>query len=118
MYRILGADGKEYGPVSADVLRQWIVQGRANALTRILAEGATEWKPLSDLPEFAADLAAKAASPGPSPTAPTLGPLPGTAAASVEADILTRDYHLEIGHCLSRGWELVKNHFWLTVGTT
>ena len=30
MYRILGADGKQYGPISADVLRQWIAQGRGH----------------------------------------------------------------------------------------
>ena len=54
MYKMMGADGKEYGPISADQLRQWIAEGRANAQTRVLAEGATEWKTLAELPEFAA----------------------------------------------------------------
>src|SRR5215510_2804202 len=54
MYRIIGADGNQYGPISADQLRQWIAEGRANAQTKILAEGTTEWKPLSEFPEFAA----------------------------------------------------------------
>jgi hypothetical protein len=113
MYRILGADGKEYGPVSADVVRQWITQGRANALTRIRTEESTEWNSLSELPEFAADLAAKSAETAQQPFAP------GPAAASAETSaILARDYHLEIGSCFSRGWDLVKNHFWLTVGAT
>ena len=31
MYKILGGDGKEYGPVLADTLRQWVREGRANA---------------------------------------------------------------------------------------
>jgi hypothetical protein len=53
MYRILGADGRQYGPVSADQIRRWIAEGRANAQTQTLAEGALEWKPLSALPEFA-----------------------------------------------------------------
>lgn len=53
MYKIIGADGKEYGPITAETLRQWIAQGRANAQTRVLAEGATEWKWLGALPEFA-----------------------------------------------------------------
>jgi uncharacterized membrane protein len=36
-----------------------------------------------------------------------------------EADsLLARDYCLSIGSCLNRGWELVKRHFWLTVGTS
>jgi hypothetical protein len=54
MYKILGADGRQYGPVNADQLRRWIVEGRANAHTQVLAEGAPEWKPLGALPEFAA----------------------------------------------------------------
>ncbi len=53
MYKIIGADQKQYGPVSADELRQWIAEGRANANTMIQAEGQTEWRPLSSFPEFA-----------------------------------------------------------------
>ena len=52
MYRIIGADGREYGPVPADQLRRWVAEGRANAATQALAEGATEWKPLGSLSEF------------------------------------------------------------------
>lgn len=55
MYKIVGSDGRQYGPVSAEQLRQWVVEGRANAWTLTLAEGATEWKPLGALPEFAAN---------------------------------------------------------------
>ena len=40
MYKIIGIDGREYGPVSAGQLRQWIVEGRANAQTQALAPGA------------------------------------------------------------------------------
>lgn len=54
MYKIRGADGKEYGPVSADALRDWVNQGRANGQTLVLAEGTTEWKPLSSFAEFSA----------------------------------------------------------------
>lgn len=53
MYKIVGADGRPYGPVSAEDLRRWIAEGRANAHTQTLAAGATEWKPLGTLPEFA-----------------------------------------------------------------
>lgn len=52
MYKIIGADGRQYGPISADQLRRWIAENRANAQTQVLAEGATEWKPLGALPEF------------------------------------------------------------------
>lgn len=54
MYRIIGADGRPYGPVSTEQLQQWIAEGRANAQTHTLAEGAAEWKPLGAMPEFAA----------------------------------------------------------------
>jgi hypothetical protein len=56
MYKIIGADGKEYGPITAEQLRQWITEGRANAQTRVLAEGGTEWKPLASFPELASAL--------------------------------------------------------------
>ena len=52
MYRIIGGDGKEYGPVSAEQLRQWAAEGRVNAQTQVLAEGATDWKPLAAFPEL------------------------------------------------------------------
>ena len=40
MYKIRGGDGKEYGPVSADTLKQWVSEGRANAQTLILPPAA------------------------------------------------------------------------------
>ena len=52
-YQIIGADGRQYGPVSGEQLQQWIAEGRANAQTQTFAMGATEWKPLGLLPEFA-----------------------------------------------------------------
>jgi prepilin-type processing-associated H-X9-DG protein len=57
MYKIIGADGQPYGPVTAEQLRQWIAEGRVNAQTQAQAEGSTEWKPLSAFPEFAGNLA-------------------------------------------------------------
>jgi hypothetical protein len=66
MYRIIGADGRQYGPVSGEQLRQWIAEGRANAQTQAFAEGATEWRPLGGLPEFAGLFAP--------PTPPTIRP--------------------------------------------
>ena len=70
-YKIIGADQKEYGPVTADLLKQWIAQGRVNAQTQVLTESATEWKTLGEIPELAAAL----------PPAP-LAPQPATAATT------------------------------------
>jgi hypothetical protein len=61
MYKIVGADKKEYGPVSAEQLRGWISQGRANGLTLVSFEGGP-WKPLNTFAEFAAILSPPAAS--------------------------------------------------------
>lgn len=58
MFKIIGGDGRQYGPVTDAELRQWIADGRANGQTLVQPEGATDWKPLSGLPEFAASVAA------------------------------------------------------------
>src|SRR5258708_22863459 len=63
MYRILGVDGKEYGPVSAEVLRRWVAEGRANGQSKVLSEGATEWRPLAEIPELASTPGGPAISP-------------------------------------------------------
>lgn len=67
MYKIIGADQKEYGPVSADQLHQWIRDGRVNAHTRARLESGGDWQPLSAFPEFAGAFQAGAAAPGPAP---------------------------------------------------
>src|SRR5258708_20353027 len=63
MYKIIGADKKEYGPVTADQMRQWIGEGRINGQTPVQASGDTAWKPLSMFAEFAAILPSTPAAP-------------------------------------------------------
>jgi hypothetical protein len=81
MYKIIGADGKEYGPITADQLRQWLAEGRANSQTRVLPEGATEWKTVAELPEFASPPTGAFAAPGSAPI-PGFGLGGDTAAAA------------------------------------
>jgi Domain of unknown function (DUF4190)/GYF domain 2 len=57
MYKIIGNDGKTYGPIGAEKIREWIAQGRADARTAAIAEGAADWTFLGLLPEFARELA-------------------------------------------------------------
>ena len=57
-YRIIGADGRQYGPVTEEQLREWIAQGRAAAQTLVQIEEATDWKPLAQIAEFSALLSA------------------------------------------------------------
>jgi TM2 domain-containing membrane protein YozV len=63
MYRIVGKDGQQYGPVTAEQLRGWIAENRADAQTLAQADGTQEWKPLGSFPEFAADLKPPPVSP-------------------------------------------------------
>jgi len=53
MYKIIGGDGKEYGPITAELLRQWVSEGRASGQSLVQAEGAANWQPLGSLPGFA-----------------------------------------------------------------
>lgn len=78
MYKLIGADGKEYGPVPAAVVREWIRERRANSQTRAQPAGAPAWTTLGALPEFASDLTNR-------PTPPPLAgypPIPQPAPAS------------------------------------
>jgi TM2 domain-containing membrane protein YozV len=72
MYKIIGANGHEYGPVTGEQLRQWIADGRANAQTKAQAEGSTDWKPLADFPEFHAMLGISPNVPPPISSPPQL----------------------------------------------
>ena len=99
MYKIIGADGREYGPVSAAQLRQWIAEGRASFQTRAQTEGSSEWVPLGSLPEFA--------------DAPAVVPPPIAAqdAQRQAREVLLQDYRIGIGDCIGRAWELIKRDF-------
>ena len=55
MYRIIGTDGKTYGPVGLEQIRQWLAQGRADSRTPVLVDGASNWTVLGLLPELAGD---------------------------------------------------------------
>jgi hypothetical protein len=83
MYKILGADQREYGPVSADQLRQWITEGRANSQTMVQGPDSTEWKPLSTFAEFAGLMSAAAAA------APAVSATTGYAGMGVQPPVPT-----------------------------
>lgn len=79
MYRIIGADGQQYGPVSVEQLRQWIHENRVNAHTLVQPEGGSDWKPLSTFPELVGEF--KSALPPVAPVPPTIAPPPSAFAA-------------------------------------
>jgi TM2 domain-containing membrane protein YozV len=55
MYKIIGADGQQYGPVNIDQIRRWMAEGRVRPETLVQAEGSADWKPLTAFPELAAE---------------------------------------------------------------
>lgn len=110
MYKIIGGDHKEYGPISGEQLHEWIQQGRANAQTLAQAENQIEWKPLITFSEFAEALAAKPLVVTPPFSAP--------GASGMTPEILERDYDLDLGRCVSRGWELLQKNMGLLIGAT
>jgi hypothetical protein len=103
-YTIIGGDGKQYGPITGDDLRKWISEGRLNAQSLAKADSDAEFRALSTFPELADAFAPQAAAPDAPPS------------LASSADWLERDYELDIGDCISKGWELVKKNFWPVVG--
>ncbi len=101
-YIIIGGDGKEYGPISAEDLRQWFAEGRLNTKTLVKSTSDAEFRPLEKFPEFA-DLQVSAT--------------PGTINPQASADLLSADYELDLGGCISAGWELTKKNFGIVFGT-
>jgi len=98
MYTIIGGDGKEYGPVTADQVHAWIAGGRASLETKVKAVGSDEWKRLADFPELA--------QPGGGVGAPPMAVIAGRAPT------------LDIIGCYERSWALLRSDFWPLVGVS
>ena len=61
MYKLLGDDGNEYGPVSSEQVKKWIRENRLEKTSPVYPKGAGDWIFLGSLPEFAAEFDAVAA---------------------------------------------------------
>jgi hypothetical protein len=57
MFKIIGGDGQEYGPVSVGQIQQWLLEGRANTQTKVLREGTMDWRIIGEMPELMAPAA-------------------------------------------------------------
>ena len=55
MFKLIATDGREYGPATADQIRQWIREHRVDRHTRIFVHDPADWTPASLVPEFAND---------------------------------------------------------------
>lgn len=70
IYKIIGDDGKEYGPATAEQIRGWIGEGRVERRTPVFVDGAKDWNFVGLLPEFSASFAAGAPPAPPAPIPP------------------------------------------------
>lgn len=78
MYRVKGADQKEYGPISTEQVRQWIQENRLNRFSLAEKEGEPGWKPLGQFPEFGELLPPQPAGPVPNAPPYSAGSLTGS----------------------------------------
>jgi GYF domain 2 len=100
MYSIIGGDGKEYGPVSANQIREWMASGRANLSTKVKLVGTDTWRAIAEVPEISGSASAPEIVPAAAAT-------PATAGTLAELDIMS---------CYGRSWDLLKANFWPLVG--
>jgi len=114
MYKIIGGDQKEYGPVTADEVRRWIAEGRLNGQSKVQPEASPEWHPLGGFPEFADALRAQAGTAVPPPGEP----MPPVSAAIWTAQVLAQQPQLQIGNCLALSWSLLTANFGLLFAAT
>jgi hypothetical protein len=69
-YKVLGGDGKEYGPASRSEITQWLQEGRITAETQLTRSDITHWAPAASFTELqATPAAAPSASPAAQPSA-------------------------------------------------
>lgn len=74
MFIIIGGDGREYGPATAEQVRAWIAAGRADLDTKAKALGSIEWKSLREFPEFGGEGSTPESAPPPPPLGDDLAP--------------------------------------------
>ncbi|MGA2871834.1 MAG: GYF domain-containing protein, partial [Verrucomicrobiota bacterium] len=92
MYIIIGGDGKEYGPITQEDVRQWIAEGRLNAQSLAKSVSDAEFRPLDKFPEFA-DVWGGGGTPG------TIAP-PTLSTDDWLAQVIARPPELRLGECL------------------
>jgi len=128
-------DGQQKGPVPLSELRRLATSGEFDPREDLVwKDGMEEWKPASEVPEFAslgAGAAAVPESPPPVASAPPSGELnpyavQGSGLAPMEQapapegelqEIVPGSSPIDIGSCISRGFELTKRHFGVIFAT-
>jgi len=55
-YKIIGADGAEYGPITLDELKAWVLDGRVAGPTHVWRDDSSRWSPASQYSELQPEL--------------------------------------------------------------
>jgi uncharacterized membrane protein len=107
-YWVIGADGREYGPVALADLTRWINEGRLVGATRVRGD-AFDWTEARFVPEIAALFPGGVGSPGAPPAG--FGP-PGMIGAAAPARPAILPTEFRVWEFIGLAWDLVKVH-WL-----
>ena len=110
MYKIIGADQKEYGPETVAQIEEWILDGRADGRTLAREMDSDQWQPLARYPEFAAALAK-----APVPQFPGRRAAGDVGYAGLAGRFIARGPAVDMGACFRRAGELLTKHFGLLV---
>ena len=108
-YRIIGGDQKQYGPISAEEMRQWIAEGRLNGQSLAWVEGGADWRSLATFPEFSDALVAQTAARPPIAAAPA-------SPSELASQILAREPELRLGECLKAGFSFLAGNVGFVLG--
>ena len=114
-YYIVGADGKEYGPVNEEDLRSWIDQGRAKETTLCRKRKDGDWKPLWKIINIGTNFET------PQPVQNTVQESNSEVVwdyITLRNQLLQRDAKISIGKYISKGWQLMNKRMGLLLGAT
>ena len=114
LFKIVGGDGKEYGPIDLETLQQWMREGRVAGQTQIWDSRTGNWQPAAQIAELAGSFPAPAASSGPAAQdSASSAAAPGVELAE---QILRRGYTVEIGKWIGEGWKFFKDNLGFVMG--
>jgi len=105
-FKIIGGDGREYGPIDLATLQQWTREGRLRADTRVWDSRNGAWQTAAQVAELATVLGVSAPPPLP----------PATPAMAPAAPPSIGDYSIAIGDWFNAGWEFFKRDLGFTLG--
>lgn len=112
MYKVIGGDNQEYGPVTSEELCQWIADGRLSRQSLAQAEGTKEWRALAAFPEFEDALAAQTNHRDNASAPPTFP------RRRARAELSEDEGTVNVADCLSRSGQLLGANLGLLIGAS